>query len=59
MKCQLKQVNGLCWLHLCCRKALHCSTLNSFRYLEVDERGEKIEEERGGLSGSLPERLAM
>lgn len=33
-KCQWKQVNGLCWLHLCCTNRGHCSVLNSFRYLK-------------------------
>ena len=33
-KCQEKQVNGLCCVHLCWRNNVHCSTRNSFKYLE-------------------------
>lgn len=41
MKCQWKQVKGLWAVHLCCRNSGHCSTRNSFRYLD-DSKGKKI-----------------
>ena len=33
-KCQLKQVKGLCCVHLCCRNSGHCFVRNSFKYLQ-------------------------
>ena len=38
IKCQLKQVNGLWAVHLCCRNSGHWSTRNSFRYLRIEAR---------------------
>lgn len=36
IKCQLKHVKGRCCVHLRCIKRGHCSTRNSFKYLECE-----------------------